>query len=547
MKQKHAIIVPLLLAGTTLGFTASCDKEPDTKYKVVDGEVVIDDSELVNSKKVEDNYRVYYEIFTGSFSDSNGDGTGDLQGIINRLDYLNDGDPNSGKSLGVQGIWLTPIFSSPTYHKYNVTNYYKIDPKFGTMEDLKELITKCHERNIQVILDLPINHTGKSNKWFLDFTNAQKDGNTESPYYDFYSYYKRGEKAPAGRTFTPIAGTDVFYECNFTTDMPELNFDSEFVRETVLEVARYYLEDIGVDGFRFDAAKYVYYKNDVKSAEFWNWYVGELKKIKSDVYTVGEVWDSDGVIDMYSRQGLNCFNFAMSQSEGKIAATVKGDSINVYTKYVETYLSKLKSFNKGCMMFPFISNHDLDRSAGYLQIAAKQAHMAANLYILSSGSPFIYYGEEIGIKGSRGGASSDANRRLAMLWGDEDTIRNPSEATYKNTLQINGTVASQIGDENSLLNHYKKVIMVRNANPEIARGEYVALKTTSDTLGGFISTYNDTSVCVIHNTSTEEASIDLTTLTNIPFTTLNGIVGQGNATLENNILTIAGLTSVVIR
>ena len=116
--------------------------------------------------KTDDNYRVFYEIFVGSFSDSNNDGIGDLRGIINRLDYLNDGNINSKDSLGIQGIWLTPIFYSPSYHKYDVIDYYRIDPTFGTQDDLDELIRKCHERNILVILDMVINHTSSQNEWF---------------------------------------------------------------------------------------------------------------------------------------------------------------------------------------------------------------------------------------------------------------------------------------------------------------------------------------------------------------------------------------------
>ena len=118
---------------------------------------------------IDDNYRTFYQIFVGSFSDSNEDGIGDLRGIINRFDYLNDGDINSGKSLGIQGIWLSPIFTSPTYHKYDTTNYYEIDPKFGTMDDLKELIALCEERNVKLILDLVINHTSHMHPWFKEF------------------------------------------------------------------------------------------------------------------------------------------------------------------------------------------------------------------------------------------------------------------------------------------------------------------------------------------------------------------------------------------
>ena len=128
-----------------------------------DGEFRLTGSGLIPAADVTDNNRVFYEIFVGSFSDSNGDGVGDLRGILNRLDYLNDGDPDSGLSLGVEGIWLTPVFLSPSYHKYDVTDYYTVDPAFGTMGDLEVLIAACHERGVKHILDLPVNHTGSQN------------------------------------------------------------------------------------------------------------------------------------------------------------------------------------------------------------------------------------------------------------------------------------------------------------------------------------------------------------------------------------------------
>ena len=146
---------------------------------------------------VKDNCRVFYEIFVGSFSDSDGDGVGDLRGIINRMDYLNDGDPASGKSLGVEGIWLTPVFLSPSYHKYDVTDYYQIDPAFGTMEDLQELITLCHERDVKLILDLVLNHTGRDNEWYLRFLEAHRENRTTDRYYDWYTWYPEGEALPA--------------------------------------------------------------------------------------------------------------------------------------------------------------------------------------------------------------------------------------------------------------------------------------------------------------------------------------------------------------
>ena len=290
------------------------------------GEAVVDDTALRPAAATDDNYRVFYEIFVGSFSDSNGDGVGDLRGIIDRMDYLNDGDDGSGVSLGVEGLWLSPIFKAGSYHKYDVNDYYAIDPAFGTQEDLVELLELCHQRNVKVILDLVINHTGTRNPWFTAFAAAHRNGDTQDPYYDFYTYCNKGETPPSGRTFRQLSGADILYECNFSDGMPELNYDNEAVRQAVLDVAKYYL-DLGVDGFRFDAAKYIYLGDNAKSAAFWQWFMGELKAIKPDVYTVAEVWDSDGVTDVYY-PALNCFNFTTSQTSGLIAQTAQAGDVN---------------------------------------------------------------------------------------------------------------------------------------------------------------------------------------------------------------------------
>lgn len=545
MKKKRFILVLLFILTLCV---SSCEKEEDDvnqPQESPEGEYIISDEKLINTTSVDDNYRVFYEIFTGSFSDSNGDGTGDLQGIINRLDYLNDGNPNSGKSLGIQGIWLTPIFASPSYHKYDVTDYYQIDSKFGTMNDLQELINECHKRDIKIILDLVINHTGNNNAWFANFVRAHENNDVESPYYDYYTYYKAEEERPIG-TYKKIGTSTDLYECNFSTDMPELNFDNEEVRAKVLEIAKYYL-DMGVDGFRFDAAKYIYYSDNEKSALFWKWYVEELKKIKSDIYIVGEVWSADAITDIYFEQGLSCFNFTVSGISGRIATAAKGGSVSAYTSYVENYLNKIKGLHDDSMLMQFITNHDMDRAAGFLSVSDGYMHMAANLYILSNGSPFIYYGEEIGMKGSRGTASTDANRRIAMLWGDEDKVISPVGTTYSSKYQINGTVKEHIINPNSLYNHYKKLIMLRNANPEIARGDYVSLNSDLVNVGGFTSTYNGSTVCVIHNSGLEEVTIDLTSMTSIQFTELRGYAGLNKATLNGNLLTIGGQTSVVLK
>ena len=559
MKQALAIILAaalllMLLAGCGAGNEtpdASPEASPEEAGRDASGayllngrgEAIVDDAALSPAAAAGDNYRVFYEIFVGSFSDSNGDGVGDLRGIINRMDYLNDGDDASGVSLGVEGLWLSPIFKSGSYHKYDVNDYYTIDPAFGTQEDLKELLELCHERNVKVILDLVINHTGLLNPWFSAFAMAQRSGDTGDPYYDFYTYYTKGEAVPAGRTFNQLSGTDIFYECNFSGSMPELNFDNEDVRQAVLDVAKYYL-DLGVDGFRFDAAKYIYFGDNAKSAQFWQWFMGELKAVKPDIYTVAEVWDSDGITDIYY-PALNCFNFTTSQTSGLIAQTAQAGDVNKYTAYVQSYLDRVTALNGDAMIVPFIANHDTDRAAGYLTAASGQMKMAANLYLLSSGSPFIYYGEELGMRGSRGGASTDANRRLKMEWGDGDTVADPEGATYNST-RVSATAAEQMADADSLYTYYKKLIMIRKANPAICRGAYTALAFEGTKLGGFTASYEGATVAVLHNTSGSAVTVDLSSVTNVHFTQINAAIGAGSAVLDGTMLTLDSQTSVVL-
>lgn len=491
---------------------------------------------------IDDNFRTFYQVFVGSFSDSNNDGIGDLRGVINRLDYLNDGNIHSGKSLGVQGIWLSPIFSSPSYHKYDATDYYSVDWRFGTEDDLKELIALCKERNIKLILDLAINHTSSQHNWFLQFKDARSKGDTENPYYDYYACVTEAEKQ-GGVAYQKIAGVDCWYECNFSGEMPELNFDNEEVRQAMLDVARYYL-DLGVDGFRFDAVKYIYYGDAARSVEFWQWYMDELKKIDPDVYCVGECWSGESEILEYSA-AMNCFNFAMSQAEGVVATAAKGFSITKYTGYIASYQKKLLEKNPEGMVMGFLSNHDMDRIAGAF-ILESNMRMAANLYLLAPGSPVIYYGEEIGIRGSRGSENTDANRRLAMLWGDEDLIRDPIGSTYPSDKQITTTVVDQLADENSLLNYYCKLIALRHKYPAIARGLYTSLDCGEKNFGGFAIEFDGKTLGLFHNNGTESISYDLSTVDGGGFAQLCDFIGIGEATLEGTVLTLGPQTSVIV-
>ena len=509
------------------------------------GEAIVDDVSFDAYEPTDDNARVFYEIFVGSFSDSDGDGTGDLRGIINRLDYLNDGDPQSGLSLGVEGLWLTPIFLSPSYHKYDVTDFYAVDPAFGTMDDLTELLEKCHQRGIKVILDLPINHTSTEHRMFKSFLNAHLMQNTESGAYDFYHWLPEDAAAPAGQTYVKNARSHVKYEANFSDTMPEPDFDQAAVRQYMLDVAKYYLA-LGVDGFRFDAAKYVYFGDNEKSAAFWDWYLTELRAVKPDMYTVAEVWDGDGVIDKYVPM-TNCFNFTASGVNGILADTAKAGDANRFCAYVQRTQEHAAALRGDAMNVFFISNHDMDRAAGYLTVASGRMKMAANLYLLSPGSPFIYYGEEIGMLGSRGGANTDANRRLAMLWGDGDAVRDPAGSTYDAAKQTPYSVQDQLSMNSSLLNHYKKLLMIRKANPEIARGVCTALNFADTKLGGFVCSWQGKDVMVLHNPTGRDITVDISAVWDHAFTQISAFAGAGRAFLSESQLTLEAQTSVVLR
>ena len=554
MKAVQKCISVLLLCAALL-FGVACQKNPSASdgstpapevsaVPEVKEEFVLSDPSLAVEGTIPDNARVFYEIFVGSFSDSNGDGVGDLQGIINRFDYLNDGDPNSGKSLGIEGIWLTPIFLSPSYHKYDVTDYYTVDPAFGTIEDLEALIAACHERGVKLILDLPVNHTGSQNAWFSSFQSAHRSGDTADPFYDFYSWCYADDQ-PGGRAWNWIPDTQEMVECNFSPDMPELNFGSDSVRLELLNVARFYLEK-GVDGFRFDAAKYLYLNDHAANMDFWNWYLRELRNINPGLYAVAEVWDADPVTEQYY-PAVNCFNFTVSQAEGTIARAAKGGSVSRYTDYVENYLRTIRPLRDDAAFVPFIANHDTDRAAGFLTVSSGAMQMAANLYLLSPGSPFIYYGEELGMRGTRGGANTDANRRLAMLWGDGDTVQNPEGSDYDPSRQITETVSDQIRSADSLYTYYKTILMIRRAHPEIARGEYRSLSFGDTKLGGFISSWKGSSVCVLHNTTSGSLTVSLTDAGAAGFTAISAIVGQGSALLEGSTVTLDAQTSVVLK
>ena len=496
---------------------------------------------------IDDNYRTLYQIYVRSFADSNGDGVGDIRGIIETFDYLNDGDMANGNDLGVQAIWLTPIFYASSGHKYDAIDFYQIDPEFGTEEDLKELIELCNERNVKLILDLALNHTSTSNAWFKEFVKAHKNNDTSNKYYNFYSWY--GSKLNDG--YVKVSGQNLWYESWFDTkggSMPELNYDNQAVRNEMLNVAKYWM-DFGVDGFRFDAVKYIYYSDHTKSPAFYEWYTGQLRKLYPDIYLIGECWDTEANMLKYYK-AMDCFNFSIAQNS-KIASAARGQgAVSSFVDSISNLQKQIKSIRSDGMISCFLSNHDQNRSGGYIT-NDNQRKMAASLYLLTPGTPVIYYGEEIGLLGS-GDSPEDANRRLPMKWGDDWTCKEPNGATYDIDLWDN-TVWDQQRDEDSLMMHYAKVLNIRHTYPAIARGTYSPIYGGKQTFGGFYVDYGSDDVIILHNTSaTETVTVDLTSLTNNNLKNRSSFelldyVGVNDASISGTTLTLGPQTTVILK
>ncbi len=472
-----------------------------------------DESEKLNI--IDDNYRNYYEIYVHSFYDSNGDGIGDLNGVTQKLDYLKD--------LGINGIWLMPIMPSPTYHKYDVVDYMDIDSEYGTMEDFDKLVEECHKRGINIIIDMVMNHSSSQNEWFVkacDYLRTLKEGEEPDknvcPYVSYYNFSKEKKN----EAWYSVEGTDWYYEGVFWSEMPDLNLEDDNLRKEFETISDFWIEH-GVDGYRMDAA--MHYEDDDQGAtlEIMNWIYSYCLSKKSDFYMVSEVWANKATIAaFYKSMTPSMFNFAAAGAEGTIEKAARGQLsadglVNAMIDYQTTYSAS----NPDYIDAPFITNHDQVRVANNLNCDTGDMKMAAGILMTMSGSTFIYYGEEIGMK-SQG--KDDPNKRLPMNWSytDPTGVCDVPEGADNDVEQSFEAVDAQLGDEMSLLNYYKRALKLRNMNPEIARGtitreddlcsdSYAAIKKTwtrDDETGTTVTS----AVIILYNTSDEAVVVDLT-------------------------------------
>lgn len=466
---------------------------------------------------IDDNYRTYYEVFVYSFCDSDGDGVGDLQGLISKLDYINDGDDTTDTDLGCNGIWLMPVNPSPTYHKYDVADYYGIDEEYGTLEDFQTLLAECDKRGIKVIMDLVLNHSSSQNPWFqeactyLKGLGGAEPDTADCPYFDYYHFSKE-----QGGGFYQIEGTDWYYEAQFWSEMPDFNLDCEALREEFAKVTQYWL-DMGAGGFRLDAVKEYYTGAPQANIAFLEWLTNTVKSQKEDAYLVGEAWLPMEDYAQYYASGIDSiFDFAFADKDGIISKVLNGASATKYGAAVSSLEETFGAYNEEYIDAPFYTNHDMGRSAGYYagDDSAAQTKMAAAMNLFMSGSAFVYYGEELGMKGS----GKDENKRAPMYWSmnadAEGMCDGPKD--MENVKMKFESLEEQEKDAASVYQFYKKVIKIRNQNPEIARGDaqYVLVgdfleDTVRESVCAIKKTYDGSEVLLIFVTGAEAQELDL--------------------------------------
>ena len=432
------------------------------------------------------NDAVFYEIFVRSFRDSDGDGIGDFNGIIEKLDYLQD--------LGIKGIWLMPINPSPSYHGYDVTDYYAVHPDYGSMEDFKRLLDEAHKRDIRIIMDLVLNHTSAQHPWFK---SALTPGSEYREWY-VWSETDPGYLGPWGAQAWHRASNGQYYYGIFWDQMPDLNYNTPAVREESKKIASFWLEEVGVDGFRLDAVRYLAEDDALADSsanhlflEEWGTY---YRTVDPDTFTVGEAWTDNANVKKYveSNAGLDsAFNFDLSDAIFKAL----NESNNTSLRFIlQTTLRDFPEQDNA----NFITNPDMPRVMNQLSTDKEQkAKVAAGILLTAPGIPFIYYGEEIGMTGTK----PDELIRTPMQWSPEEgagfTDGIPWQAINSDYREVN--VTDQNGDPSSLLEHYRRLIQLRNEHSALRVGQTYVAGSDSNKLVAYVRASADETVLILIN------------------------------------------------
>jgi glycosidase len=437
------------------------------------------------------NDAVFYEVFVRSFKDSSsgplaGDGIGDIAGLIEKLDYLNDGDPKTSDDLGVTALWLMPINPSPSYHGYDVTDYYGVNPQYGTMDDLKKLMAECHKRGIKVIFDLVLNHCSDQNPWF---TSAAKLTSDKHDWF-IWSDTDPGWKGPWGQRVwhkTDAGGMNRWYYGLFSAKMPDLNYRNPAVSAEMLRVVDFWLDKshgIAADGYRLDAIRHLIedgqvQENTPETHEWLKKFHAECRKVSPGAVSIGEVWSSSEIASTYVGDELDLtFEFDLAAAMTDAAKAGKAKPI------IDAQARVLKCYPPG-QYGRFLSNHDQRRIMTTLGDDAGAMRSAAAMLLLGPGVPFIYYGEELGMTGDK----PDEKLRTPMQWSGENaaagfTDTKPWEPLAGDIHRRNVKVES--ASEASLLTLYRDLIRLRTRTPALSSGAYWPVNCSNDGVYAFI-------------------------------------------------------------
>jgi alpha-amylase len=437
--------------------------------------------------------RTWYEVFVRSFSDSDGDGIGDLAGLTAKLDYLNDGDPNTTTDLGIGGIWLMPVAEAVSYHGYDVTDYTAVEHDYGDAAALRAFVEAAHQRGIEVIVDFVINHTSSQHPWF-------RDALAGGPHRDWYVW------SPTDPGWPPVAGpnpwhrTDAgdYYYGAFSEEMPDLNLRNSEVTAEIKRIAGVWLDDFGIDGFRIDAGRHLIEDDGAHQAntpETLAWladFAATIHAAHPNTLLLPEVYDISKAAGAYVPASADLtFDFGLAAA---IVSGVQGRR----TPPIETALSETITSWPANREASFLTNHDQNRTMSALFGDVPSAKLAAFMLLTSPGVPFVYYGEEIGMQGRK----PDEQIRTPMQWtadgpaGGFSTAK-PWEPLAEDWQTVN--VAGQTGDPASLLSAYREDIAFRVAHPALVEGGTLLVKGSAPGVIGWLrATAGETLLVVVN-------------------------------------------------
>ena len=436
---------------------------------------------------------IFYQVFVRSFYDSDGDGIGDLKGVIQKLDYLNDGNAQTTTDLGVTALVLMPVFSSSTYDGYATVNHLEIDPDYGTLQDLKELIAVAEQRGMRIILDFPINHTSNQHSWFSKAASADPGS-----FKDWYIWKKEnpGSYSPYGGPLWHAAANE-FYYALFGPLKPDLNFTNEAVTTEIKNISEYWIKEIGVHGFRMEGAGALIESGPnimftQENLDWWRDYFSFVRKLDPAFMLIGDVPGLSSIADPYADDRLDlCYEYELSSAifsgiKNQAASTVREKMIDVINRY--------PSFQWGI----FLTNQFQNRTIEILN-DTEQAKLAASILLTLPGVPFLYYGEEIAMSGS--GSGEEIRRPMQWSGSVQAGFTSGSPWYPLNSDYPKVNVAVQENDSRSVLNHYKQVIQIRKNSLALKRGSFEPVRSTDPRVFSFMRIVNSEIMLVIHNLS----------------------------------------------